>query len=58
MIDTGNPSTWKTNHEQAMEKLKLADDVEWDRRDFELADRLRSQAEDLLRDPNHVEVPF
>ena len=49
---------WPTNHQRAEQMLAHADEVEWETLNFKLADRLRAEAEHLLKDPHHQEPPF
>lgn len=53
-----NPDHWPTNHERAQLLLAQADEVEWDTRNYKLADALRAWANRLLEQPNHKEPPF
>ena len=49
---------WPTNHERAEQLLAHADEVEWNTRNYQLADSLRARAARLLEQPNHKEPPF
>lgn len=50
--------TWKTNREEAEQMLAHADEVEWETKNYDLADRLRQMAEKLMENPDHREPPF
>lgn len=41
-----------TNHQRAEQMLAHADEVEWETRNFQLADSLRAEAAELMGDNN------
>ena len=43
---------WPTNHQRAEQMLAHADEVEWETRNFKLADSLRAEAAQLMGDDN------
>lgn len=49
---------WRTNEAEARDLYERADAIEWERRDFELADRIRAMADRLMQNPDQLYVPF
>lgn len=49
---------WRTHAEEAAELRKRADEAEWERLDFDAADRLRAWADNLMEWPDELVVPF